>query len=305
MDLINSLISKYPSAKPELESFAKVHEFMSKLELEPFFEPKSFFTVNTENSGTIKPEFITVVTPEFVNSWLSHISCSTVVRINSLVSGILSELDDGRLYNAHIFGRTLMESAGVVTTGMERLLYCFEKNKMDDLRNIISSFYFGSSMMNEKENKDKNLYQEIMPESTKRFPPNPNKAIKALDRYLQKFINSELRSCRTDYALLCDYVHVTQRSTRNFLKTHSQTMGGFKLSYNHSESISSIQVKTILRILLPSMGMGYANSLFLYFSICNEEEGTLKFIPPFEDLMKDIHQILIEGINYMTVQTSK
>src|SRR5262249_32118520 len=150
--------------------------------LEPFIEPISI--VEIENGKT---SFITQLTPELLSAWTYHVAGSTITRMNSLESAILSNIIERRLFPCFVLARSHMESASVATYALERLKESLKLRKLDELRDIISKYFFGTSIRNEKDSQEADEYLGMVPESTKRFPPSPNKAIASMNRFFEGF----------------------------------------------------------------------------------------------------------------------
>jgi hypothetical protein len=145
MGVLEELSEKYPIAAPELESFLHLYMAMNNFKLGTFFEPRSYVNIESE-----KPKFLTRLDADLVTSWINYISGSTIIRMNALENGILSELYNDRLFTCYVLARSHMESASVVTYALERLNECVKTRKWDELRDIISQFFFGTSVKNEK-----------------------------------------------------------------------------------------------------------------------------------------------------------
>jgi hypothetical protein len=151
---------------------------------------------------------------------------------------------------------------------------------------------------NEKNNNEASEFLDLLPESTKRFPPNPTQAVKAMNRYCESFIKNPVRDFRMDYALLCDYVHHPQGGTRSFVTVHRETEKGWFLSYGRNEMPTPEQVKVLLRIILPSMGIGYANALMLYYGVCEDENSEVLYYHPPDEVKREVWRILEEGLDF-------
>src|SRR5262249_23580647 len=115
-----------------------------------------------------------------------------------------------------------------------------------------SKYFFGTSIRNEKDSQEADEYLGMVPESTKRFPPSPNKAIASMNRFFEGFTGKPYRNFQMDYAILCYYVHHSIVGSRSFIDIQAQLENGFLQTYSHNENITGDHVKLILRIILPN-----------------------------------------------------
>ena len=115
-EILKGLTKLYPEASEELGKFFKIHTSIKHFKLEPFIEPISI--VEIENGKT---SFITQLTPELLSAWTYHVAGSTITRMNSLESAILSNIIERRLFPCFVLARSHMESASVATYALERL----------------------------------------------------------------------------------------------------------------------------------------------------------------------------------------
>jgi hypothetical protein len=289
--ILNALSEKYPEASVELHKFLRIHLTLKNLKFEPFIEPFSSF--ERENNLT---SFTTELTPDLVNAWANHVSGSSLTRMGALESAILSEIIEGRLFTCYVLARSHMESASFVSYSAERLSDGIKNKKWDELRDMISKYFFGTSVKNEKENEAAQEYLDMLPEATKRFPPSPKTAIAAMQRYYKNIAKEGKRDFQMDYALLCDYVHHSMVGTRSFINVHEQNNEGWLQSYNHFEKISGNQIKVLLRIILPNMGIGYSNSLMLYHGESQKEKSGITFLFPPREVAMTFYEILTESL---------
>jgi len=249
---INSLIQSYPKARKTLKSIANIHQLVDSFEIAPFVEPRSLFDLGKKP----QPLFLTV---DLIATWIQHVSHGTRVRLRSLETGFLSELDSGRFMSAMVLARSHMENAGLAAFIEQVLIEASDTDNWDLLKPIIQQTLFGTSFRFEE--KLTELQEELPLEST--FPIKPKALLKAMDNFLIS-IGSQNSQMRGVYALLCEYTHPNIGGSKAFEKivTHEND-AGWTHYYRYREEINDNDIVTAADIMLVNMKIGYANVLLL------------------------------------------
>ena len=281
---INSLIQSYPKARKTLKSIANIHQLVDSFEIAPFFEPTSLFDLGKKP----QPLFLTV---DLIATWIQHVSHGTRVRLRSLETGFLSELDSGRFMSAMVLARSHMESAGLAAFTEQELLKASDTCDWDILKPIIQQILFGTSFRFEK--KLVGLQDELPLETT--LPIRPKDFLKAMDNYLIS-IGSQNSQLRSVYALLCEYAHPNIGGNKAFEKIVTHKDGaGWTHCYSHREDIDDNDIVAATQILLVNMKIGYANALLLVTGEIEELPKGFSFHKPPVSVGKTIWDEILQA----------
>lgn len=255
---------------------------------ERFYEPVSVI----EHAG--KTRQLMNLTPESVNGWIKHVCYSSSVRMMSLATGALSELENSRLLNSMVLTRSHMEAAGLAclcNREIRAFASCGDDSK---LRDLIPKTYLGTSMIR----------------AQKKCPTvSPSLSLSECDKLSSASLISAFETFFSDmgmdgkvhaqYGLLCDYTHTSIRAMRDYTITEEEVskftgVEGWHHQYTHSPKWTKKHYAMAIEMLLGSMKIGHAAAEMLRRTSIKAEGDHAYFVFPTTENLHGIWDLFLK-----------